>query len=79
MYLARDLHKNWLHLYSNKPHRDGNFWVSNGQFITLDSNLYPEVTWEGGPVKVELNMVPEEESEALKKLKGVLKEVLKPQ
>ena len=74
MYLVRNSYKNQLVLHSNKPHKDGLFWVSSGQFILLDNDLYPEVTWEGGPVKVELKILPtEKESEHIIKIREFFK------
>ena len=56
MQIARDK-DGTLHLFDNIPvkHEEG-YWTSQRGYydIELDSSLFPEVTWENSPKKVEL-------------------------
>lgn len=58
MWLARDKEGN-LYLYTLKPNVGENGFVcstdSNGKwcdYVELDKNLYPEITWENSPKEV---------------------------
>ena len=62
MYLARD-REGFLALYVSEPAKDedvffpdvyDNEWKE--QYIVLDKELFPEVTFENSPVKVEIKI-----------------------
>lgn len=56
MWIARDKDDGSLFLYDNMPRKFKEYWdVQRGYTaIELDSSLFPEVTWENSPQKVEL-------------------------
>ena len=55
-WLARDMDGS-LHIYGAPPERilfPCCFTSCNNEFMQIDGDLFPEVTWEGGPKKVKL-------------------------
>lgn len=51
--------KGWLRLHFRKPERTVRSWDSVNEFLedesqTLNSDMFPELTWESEPVEVEL-------------------------
>ena len=62
MYLARDKN-NDLYLFCKRPVRGKECWWAeggiDGTYLKMDSSLYPEVTWDTEPLKVDL-IVPSE-------------------
>lgn len=71
-----------LHLYAVKPTKNevyGEFWLLEVNPIKnsmrLNSELYPEVTYENSPVEVSLQKAPSL-NEALKELKAIAQEAL---
>ena len=51
--------KGWLRLHFRKPERTIRSWDSANEFLedesqTLNSDMFPELTWESEPVEVEL-------------------------
>lgn len=55
-----------LFLYSgDKPQRGDVAWITTiGDFIALDKELYPEITWECEPVEVEVTItIKQQDSE----------------
>ena len=69
LYIARDKDKDGgLFLYNNKPNfvEDEGLFLSNENSedndiyydgIEIDSKLFPEVTWENSPKRVELKLI----------------------
>lgn len=65
-WLCRDKRHNSLLLHSDEPYRIGSGYNVDGKedvwesdeasFFTLDSDLFPEITWESEPVKVKLTI-----------------------
>lgn len=53
MWIARDFDSS-LALYEREPNLVANKMWSGGCSIWLDSNNYPEVTFENSPMEVEL-------------------------
>ena len=57
MYIARD-ENNDLYLFSELPKRGNECWWApsgvDGTYLRLDKLLHPEVTWDSGPLKVEI-------------------------
>lgn len=57
MYIARD-NNNDLYLFNEQPKRGNECWWArsgvDGTYLRLDASLYPEVTWDSGPLKVEI-------------------------
>ena len=48
-----------LMLCDTKPYREDGYWVSDGDIIEafkLESELFPEITWENEPVQVEITI-----------------------
>lgn len=52
LWIARDLFGG-LFLYDMKPTRADMTFITNGSFMYLDKEKYPEVTWENSPIEVE--------------------------
>ena len=57
MYLARDKNDD-LYLFYERPHRGKDCWWAetgvDGTYLKLEKSLYPQVTWDSGPLAVEL-------------------------
>lgn len=53
-YVARD-EDGELFLFGGYPHRMLESWYY-ADSIMIDSNLFPEITWESEPVKVNLKL-----------------------
>lgn len=51
MWIARDKN-NDLYAYSNRPVKENTFF-EGGDFLELDSNEFPEITWENSPVEIQ--------------------------
>ena len=56
LWIARDK-SGFLNLYDKKPIFDGEYWVSNGSWSSIDLEYFPEVTFENSPQKVELKLI----------------------
>lgn len=60
LYIARDKYGG-LYLYNDKPIKSNNFGLFQADYnsdeIEIDSELFPEVTWENSPQQVELKLV----------------------
>ena len=60
MYIARDKN-NDLYLFNELPNRGNECWWApsgvDGTYLRLDKSLYPEVSWDSGPLKVEIAAV----------------------
>ena len=58
MYLARDKNDD-LYLFNELPNRGTECWWAtsgvDGTYLRLDKSLYPEVTWESGPLAVTIH------------------------
>lgn len=56
VWVARDLgNEIELNLFTEKPTRgEFNWFVSNGDIIKLNRNIFPELKWESEPIEVEL-------------------------
>ena len=57
-YIARDLSGS-LYLYSYKPYRGASAWQTDttgpyNDFMELNPELYPNITWDSEPVQVTL-------------------------
>ena len=48
-----------LVLWFNKPVKQGEEWYNNDGFFILDSDLFPEVTFENSPYKVKIELIKE--------------------
>lgn len=63
LYIARDLNDD-LNLYVNKPvfYDDGLYYDSDMEdhCLSIDKNLFPEVTFENSPQQVEIKLIKEE-------------------
>lgn len=51
MWIARDKN-NDLYAYNDKPTKENTFF-EGGSFLELDSNEFPEITWEKSPVEIQ--------------------------
>lgn len=51
MWIARDKN-NDLYAYSSRPTKENTFF-EGGSFLELDSNEFPEITWEKSPVEIQ--------------------------
>lgn len=61
LYVARDK-DGTLAVYPEIPERNvvgGYFHFSYDYYLPLDDDLFPEITWENSPKKVELKLVKE--------------------
>jgi len=60
MYIARDKN-NDLYLFNELPRRGSECWWApsgvDGTYLRLDKSLYPELTWDSEPLKVEISAV----------------------
>ena len=56
LWIARDK-SGFLNLYDKKPTFDGEYWVSNSSWSSIDLEYFPEVTFENSPQKVELKLI----------------------
>ena len=45
LWIARDK-VGFLNIYDKKPTFDGEYWVSNGSWSSIDLEYFPEVTFE---------------------------------
>jgi len=59
MYIARDKN-NDLYLFNELPDRGNECWWApsgvDGTYLRLDKSLFPEVTWDSGLLKVEIEV-----------------------
>ena len=59
MYIARDKN-NDLYLFNELPGRGNECWWApsgvDGTYLRLDKSLFPEVTWDSGLLKVEIEV-----------------------
>lgn len=59
MYIARDKN-NDLYLFNELPTRGKECWWAakeiDGTYLRLDKSLYPQVTWDSGPLQAELSI-----------------------
>lgn len=55
LWIARELN-NSLILHSTKPYYEDGEWVSSTNY-SIDSDLFPEVTFENSPQLVEIKLV----------------------
>lgn len=51
MWIARDKN-NDLYAYNGKPTKENTFF-EGGSFLELDSNEFPEITWEKSPIEIQ--------------------------
>lgn len=59
MWISRDSNGD-LHLHSTKPEKQTYIWTSvftDGKDYTIDYKLFPSVTFENSPQKVELKLI----------------------
>lgn len=58
-WVARDL-EGPLYLYKKRPKRETVAFFpvdpNDNSYFSIDSELFPEITWENSPVKVELKV-----------------------
>ena len=47
----------FLYLHDKKPTLDGEYWVSNGSWSSIDIEYFPEVTFENSPQELELKLI----------------------
>lgn len=62
LWIARDFDGH-LNLYVNKPSLDSNdnmYYVMEDDYLNIDKELFPEVTFENSPQMVEIKLVKEE-------------------
>jgi hypothetical protein len=57
LWIARDYIFDDLYLFKNKPELDGDRWLAEDGMYSIDSNLFPEVTFYNSPQQVELKLV----------------------
>lgn len=57
-YWDKDMFASDLFLAMEKPDRDEEWksWVSMGAYIPLNSELFPDLTWDSDPIEVELRI-----------------------
>ena len=46
-----------LYLHDEKPTLDGEHWLSNSSWSSIDFEYFPEVTFENSPQEVELKLI----------------------
>ena len=59
LWIARDF-DGFLNLYINKPKLDSNdnvYYVMEDDYLNIDKELFPEVTFENSPQQVEIKLV----------------------
>lgn len=59
LWIARDF-DGYLNLYINKPSLDSNdnmYYVVEDDYLNIDKNLFPEVTFENSPQQVEIKLI----------------------
>lgn len=56
LWIAREK-SGLLCLYDKEPIIYGDYWVSNGSWIFLDLEYFPEVTFENSPKQVKIVLV----------------------
>ena len=56
LWIARDK-SGFLYLLDKKPTLDGEYWVSNGSWSSIDIEYFPEVTFENSPQELELKLI----------------------
>lgn len=59
LWIARDI-DGYLNLYINKPSLDSNdnmYYVVEDDYLNIDKDLFPEVTFENSPQQVELKLI----------------------
>lgn len=64
LWVARDKDGELCLYYGKEPERNGDsFWYGNVPFpedyIKLNSDLFPQVTWENSPKKVRIELIEE--------------------
>ena len=68
LWIARDLHGD-IWLFTNRPYYcSGKCWCDskNGEFMLLDKNQFPEVTFENSPQEVEICLLGKLENKPIK-------------
>ena len=59
MFITRD-NNNDLYLFNELPNRGNECWWApsgvDGTYLRLDKSLYPDVTWDSLPLKVEITV-----------------------
>ena len=55
LWIARDKYGLWL--LETKPYIDNDMFTCEGNVYNIDSELFPEVTFENSPQEVELKLV----------------------
>ena len=62
LWIARESDNLDLYAYDTEPwyNEDYGGWMSNGNCYVLDLMLFPEVTFENSPQRVELKLVKED-------------------
>lgn len=56
IWIARDK-SGFLYLHDKKPTLDGEYWISNGSWSSIDIKYFPEVTFENSPQELELKLI----------------------
>ena len=62
LWIARDF-DGYLNLYVNKPSLDSDdnvYYVMENDYLNIDKELFPEVTFENSPQQVEIKLVMKE-------------------
>ena len=55
-WIARDCDKS-LYIYGEYPEKSSFMYkIYSGNFLRIDSHLFPEVTWDNGPRKIKLTL-----------------------
>ena len=53
-WVARDSNPHRLYIYYRKPIRLSDMWTALDESFKIDSNLFPDLTWESEPIKVSI-------------------------
>ena len=57
LYIARDKDTT-LNLFYEKPTKSGEYFIVKGSnYLSLNRNMFPEVTFENSPQKVEIKLI----------------------
>lgn len=57
-WIARNLNNHKLYLYDVEPERCSRHFDSKACYAhEIDNGLFPEVTWENSPMKIELKLI----------------------
>lgn len=57
LYLTKPIRFNYQNLPIEDDCLNNDFWDTDDEYLTIDTNLYPNLTWEDEPIEVDDEVV----------------------